>query len=69
MTNLKFQHVLIIPIQIRDNLVSLTPRKFFGLKLHAIMEHAGLRYRIVSGRSVYTEKKEVMFTSIKQIPN
>ena len=69
MTNLKFQHVLIIHIQIRDNLVSLTLRKFFRLNLHAIMEHAGLRYRIVSGRSVYTEKKEVMFTSIKQIPN
>ena len=65
MTNLIFQHVLIIHIYIRDNLVSLTPRKFFGVYLHAIMKHAGLQYRIVSGRSANTEKEEAMFTSIK----
>ena len=65
MTNLIFQHVLIIHIYIRDNLVSLTPRKFFGVYLHAIMKHAGLQYRIVSGRSANTEKEETMFTSIK----
>ena len=65
MTNLIFQHVLIIHICIRDNLVSLTPRKFFEVYLHAIMKHTGLLYRIVSGRSANTEKEEVMFTSIK----
>ena len=65
MTNLIFQHVLIIHIYIRDNLVSLTPRKIFGVYLHAIMKHAGLQYRIVSGRSANTEKEEAMFTSIK----
>ena len=65
MTNLIFQHALIIHIYIRDDLVSLTPRKCFGVYLHAIMKHAGLRYRIVSSRSANTEKEEVMFTSIK----
>ena len=29
------------------------------------MKHAGLQYRIVSGRSANTEKEEAMFTSIK----
>ena len=65
MTNLIFQYVLIIHIYIRDNLVSFTPRKCFGVYLHPIMKHAGLRYRIVSGASANTEKEEVMFTSIK----
>ena len=64
MTNLIFQYVLIIHIYIRDNLVSLTPRKCFGAYLY-LMKHAGLQYRIVSGRSANTEKEEVMFTSIK----
>ena len=64
MTNLIFQHVLITHIYIRDNLVSLTPRKCFGAYLY-LMKHAGLQYRIVSGRSANTEKEEVMFTSIK----
>ena len=39
MTNLIVQHVLIIHIYIRDNLVFLTPRKLFGVYLHAIMKH------------------------------
>ena len=65
MTNLIFQHVLIIHIYICDNLISLTPRNPFGVYLHAMMKHAGLRYRIVSGRSASTVKEEVMFTSIK----
>ena len=65
MANLIFQYVLIIHIYICDNLVSITPRKFFGLHLHAIMKHAGLQYRIVSNRSAITDKEEVMFTSIK----
>ena len=65
MTNLIFQHVLIIHIYIRDNLVSLTPRKFLGVYLHAIIKHAGLQYCIVSGRSANTEKEEAMFISIK----
>ena len=65
MTNLMLQHVLIIHIYIRDNLVFLTPRKFFGVYLHAIVKLAGLQYRIVSGRSVNTEKEKAMFTSIK----
>ena len=64
MTNLIFQHVLITHIYIRDNLVSLTPRKCFGAYLY-LMKHAGLQYRIVSGRSTNTEKEEAMFTSIK----
>ena len=64
MTNLIFQHVLITHIYIRDNLVSLTPRKCFGAYLY-LMKHAGLQYRIVSGRSANTEKEEAMFTSIK----
>ena len=29
------------------------------------MKHAGLQYRIVSGRSANTEKEEAMFRSIK----
>ena len=29
------------------------------------MKHTSLQYRVVSGRSVNTEKEEAMFTSIK----
>ena len=64
-TNLTYQYVLIIHIYIRDNLVSLTPRKCFGVYLPAIMKLAGLRYRIVSGIGANTEEEEVMFRSIK----
>ena len=65
MTNLILQHVLVIHIYIRDNLVFLTPRKFFGVCLHAIIKHADLQYCIFSCRSANTEKEEAMFTSIK----
>ena len=65
MTNLIFQHVLIIHIYIGDRLVSLTSRKIFGVDLHAIMKHAGLQHCIVSGRSGNTDKERSMFTSIK----
>ena len=64
-TNLTYQYVLIIHIYIRDNLVSLTPRKCFGVYLPAIMKHAGLRYRIVFGTGANNEKEEVMFRSIQ----
>ena len=65
MTNLIFQYVLIIHIYIRDKLVSLTPRKMCWRYLLAIMKHAGLRYRTVSGTGSSTEKEEVMFRSVK----
>ena len=65
MTNLIFQHLLVIHIYIRNNLVSLTPRNYFGVYLHAIMKHGGLQYRIVSGRSSNTKREETMFMSIK----
>ena len=65
MTNLIFKHVMIINIYIRGNLVSLTSQNLFGVYLHAIMKHAGLQYRIVSGRSANTEKEGTMFTSTK----
>ena len=65
MANLILQHFLITHIYIRDDLVFLTPRKFFGVYLHATMNHAGLQYRIVSGRSANTEKEGTMFTSTK----
>ena len=66
MTNLIFQHILIIHIYIRDKLFSLTPRNFFGVYLHATMKHAGLQYRITSDRRTNTEKEEAMFTSIRR---
>ena len=65
MTNLIFQYVLIIHIYIRDKLVSLTPRKMCWRYLPAIMKHAGLRYRTVSGTGSSTEKEEVMLRSVK----
>ena len=57
MTNLVLQHVLIIHFYIRENLVFLTPRNFFGVYLHAIMKHAGLQYPIVPGKSANNEKE------------
>ena len=65
LTNLIFRHMLLIHIHIRGKLLSLTPRKFFGVYFHAIVKHAPIQFRIVSGRTANTEKEEAMFTSIK----
>ena len=50
-----FQHVLIMHIYIRDRLVSLTLRIFFGVYLCDIMQDEVLQYDIVYSRSSNTE--------------
>ena len=59
-----FQHVLIMHIYIRDRLVSLTLRIFFGVYLYDIMQDEVLQYDIVYSRSSNTEKGEAMLLSI-----
>ena len=48
LSNLVFQHALLIDIYIKDFLVSLTPQKFFGVYYHAIVKHACILYRKIS---------------------
>ena len=60
-----FVHAMIIKINIRGNLKSLTSRKFFGKYYHSIISHASHQYRLFSGRTVNTEKEEATFSPIK----
>ena len=57
LNNLTFIHGILLTINIRPKLKSLTERKLFGTYYHAIMCHAPTQYRILSGivqkRSTY----------------
>ena len=61
-----FLHALHLKINVRGNLKKLTSRKFFGSYYHSLMRHAPLQYRIISGRSVNTEKEEATFSTLKK---
>ena len=63
--NLTFIHGMLLDINIRPKLKSLTERKLFGTYYHAITCHAPTQYRILSGRAANTEKEEAFFTDIK----
>ena len=58
-------HMLLIKIIIRGKLRKLTARKCFGSYFHSLVRHSTLQYRIVSGRTANTEKKEATFNSLK----
>ena len=64
LNNLTFIHGMLLTINIRPKLKSLTERKLFGTYYHAITCHAPTQYRILSGRAANTEK-EAFFTGIK----
>ena len=64
LNNLTFIHGMLLNINIRPKLKSLTERKPFGTYYHAITCHAPTQYRILSGRAANTEK-EAFFTGIK----
>ena len=55
---------MLLTINIRHKLKSLTERKLFGTYYHVITCHAPTQYRILSGRAANTEK-EACFTGIK----
>ena len=55
---------MLLTINIRHKLKSLTERKLFGTYYHVITCHAPTQYRILSGRAANTEKEEVFFTNI-----
>ena len=65
LNNLIFIHAMLIAINLKKNLKTLTERKMFGAYFHAITRHASDQYRILSGRSANTEKEEAFFTGIK----
>ena len=56
---------MLLNINIRPKLKSLTERKLFGTYYHAIICHAPTQYWILSGRAASAEKEEAFFTGIK----
>ena len=64
LSNPTFIHGMLLTINIRHKLKSLTERKLFGTYYHVITCHAPTQYRILSGRAANTEK-EAFFTGIK----
>ena len=60
-------HFLICKIVIGKNLKVLSFRKFFGSYLHALIPHAGLQIRIVSGMTAFAESEERLFQQAKSI--
>ena len=69
LTNLTFAHALLLFINIKDNLKSLTSRKLFGVHYHSIVKHAPIQFRLFSGRTTNTEKEEAIFTAMKRDTN
>ena len=60
-----FLHFLLCKIVLGKNLKVLSFRKFFGLYLHALISHAVLQIRIVSGMTAFAESEERLFQQAK----
>ena len=56
---------MLLNINIRPKLKSLTERKLFGTYCHGLICQAPTQYRILSGRAANIEKEEAFFTGIK----
>ena len=67
LNNQLFLPFLLCKIVIRKNLKVLSFRKFFGLYLHALIWHAGLQIRIVSGMKAFAESEERLFQQVKPL--
>lgn len=65
LVNATHVHAMIIKINLRGKLKSLTSRKFFGVYYHSLIRHSSTQLRIVSGRTANTEKEEAFFNPIK----
>ena len=60
-----FKHAQEIKKHLRNNIKSLTSRKFFGSYYHSIIHHSPMQYRLFSGRTSNTEKKKLHSTLSK----
>ena len=60
---------MMIKIHLQGKLKTMTERKFFGTYYHSLTRHAAEQYRLFSGRSTNTEKKEATFNKIKVYTN
>ena len=58
-------HFLLCTIVIGKNLKVLSFRKFFGSYFDALIPHAGLQIRIVSGMTAFAESEERLFQQAK----
>ena len=67
LNNQLFLHFLLSKKVIGKNLKVLSFRKFFGSYLHALIPHAGLQIRIVSGMTAFAESEERLFQQAKSI--
>ena len=67
LNNQLFLHFLLCKIVIGKILKVLSLRKFFGSYLPALIPHAGLQIRIVSGMTAFAESEERLFKQAKSI--
>ena len=67
LNNQLFLHFMLCKIVIGKTLKVLSFRKFFGSYLHALIPHAGLQIRIVSGMTAFAESEERLFQEAKSI--
>ena len=67
--NQSFLHMMLLQKIVKDNPLSpkLTKKKFYGKYLHALIAHAPMLLRMVSGKSINTEEEERTFNSLKTI--
>ena len=66
--NLTFLHAMMChSIFDRENIKSMTYRKFYGKYYHGLITHAPFKYRLVSGSAWNAEDEERVFNKIKQI--
>lgn len=63
--NVTFSHAMLLNELFDKGVNILTKRKMFGKYYHAITMHAAQQYRIISGRSSYTEQEERTFNFLK----
>ena len=67
--NQSFLHMMLLKKIVKDKPLSpkLTKKKFYGKYLHALIAHAPMLLRMVSGKSINTEEEERTFNSLKTI--
>ena len=67
--NQSFLHRMLLKKIVKDKPLSpkLTKKKFYGKYLHALIAHAAMLLRMVSGKSINTEEEERTFNSLKTI--
>ena len=67
LNNQLFLHFVLCKAIIGSKLKVVSARKFYGSYLHALVPHAGLQTRIVSGMTAFAEGEESLFQQAKSL--